>query len=440
MVRTFRDRYGVSVTGADEGAVALLDEAVETLVALTGDPVAAADTAAAADPHLHLARCVQAYLLCFTASERGCAAARSLLSDSPLPVTDRERAHHNAAESWAAGDLESATLHLERALLHDPRDLLALKIAQDLYFFLGDQVNLRQVVARVLPAWKRESPGTGFVEAMYAFGLEECGSYRAAERHGRAALAAFPNDVWGAHAVIHVLEMEGRQGEGTAFVAATEADWNHSFFAVHNWWHSGLYRLEMRQEPDALAVYDGPIRSAGLATPLDRVDASSLLWRCSLQGVDPGFRAAELSESFGADLDDSTYCFNDWHACMALGLAEQFDVARELLAVVAGRAIGTNRFVLKQAGLDLLGGFLAFSCGDFPRAVELLGRSRPAARVVGGSHAQRDVIDLTLLAAAAAARQDGLVQTLFAERVARKPTAEAAARRVIEVGIAKGRV
>jgi hypothetical protein len=46
---------------------------------------------------------------------------------------------------------------------------------------------------------------------------------------------------------------------------------------------------------------------------------------------------------------------------------------------------------------------------------------------VGGSHAQRDIIDLTLLATAARAGQEALAQALLAERVARKPTGEQAA-------------
>jgi len=57
---------------------------------------------------------------------------------------------------------------------------------------------------------------------------------------------------------------------------------------------------------------------------------------------------------------------------------------------------------------------------------------RPPAHVVGGSHAQRDVIDLTLIAAAARAGQARLARALVAERASRKPTAEAAARQLLD--------
>jgi hypothetical protein len=310
---------------------------------------------------------------------------------------------------------------------------LALKIAQDLYFFLGDRVNIRDVAARVLPAWPQGTPGAGFVEAMYAFGLEECGDYGAAERHGRAALDAERRDVWAAHAVIHVLEMQGRQLEGISFVKGSAPDWGPSYFAPHNWWHHGLYHLELCREPEAVAIYDGPVTELGLANPLYQVDAASLLWRLSLQGTYLAKQAEELADAFEETLGDSMYCFNDWHAVMALGLAGRLGTAKRLVADLSGSASGTNKMMLDRAGLDVVGGFLAFAGGEYKLATELLGQARPKAHVFGGSHAQRDAIDLTLLASASAAHEDALARALMAERLARKPTAATAARRVVEV-------
>jgi tetratricopeptide (TPR) repeat protein len=453
MSARIHDRYDVEVEAADETTVTVLDEAVHTLVALEGDPVAA--ISAAVDGGLVLARCLLAYLHCSSGSRRGYALARDVLDGTPEPSAPRERAHVAAARSWASGDLDAAAGHLEQALLRHPRDLLALKIAQDLYLALGDQVNLRDVVARVLPAWPEGSPGAGFVAGLYAFGLEECGDYRAAERHGRAALAVNARDAWAARAVLHVFEMEGRPADGLAFVAETVRDWGPSYSAGHNWWHSGLYYLELGQLQQALAIYDNCVAAQGLETPLGRADAASLLWRLWLHGAGIGARAGALADAFEATWSDSAYCFNDWHAVMALALAGRTRTAYGLVVKLATRASGTNKTVLDRAGLDVLFGVIAFARRQYPAAVKLLGQARRQAGVLGGSHAQRDTLDLTLLAASAASQatqrpgrghgtgpvaasdDDALVRALVAERVARKPAARSAAERVIEASQAR---
>jgi tetratricopeptide (TPR) repeat protein len=449
MSTRIRDRYGIEVEAADETAVMVLDEAVHTLVGLEGDPVAA--ISAAADTGLVLARSLLAYLHCYSGSRRGYSLARDVLDGTPGPSAPRERAHLAAARSWASGDLDAAVGHLERVLLRHPRDLLALKIAQDLYLALGDQVNLRDVAARVLPAWPEGTPGAGFVSGMYAFGLAECGSYRAAERYGHAALAANARDAWAAHAVLNVFAMEGRQADGLAFVAGTAPDWGPSSFAGRNWWHSALYHLELGQLRPALVIYDDRVAAQGLATPLGRADAASLLWRLWLHGADIGGRASALADAFEPTLSDSAYCFHDWHAVMALALAGRLGAAYGLVADLSTRATGTNKVMLQRAGRDVMLGVIAFARRRYPSAVELLGQARRHASAFGGSYAQRDAIDLTLLAAAAACSTtagngtgpaadsgDGaLVRALVAERVARKPTAGRAAGLVIETSQAR---
>jgi hypothetical protein len=71
------------------------------------------------------------------------------------------------------------------------------EVAQDLYFFLGNWPELRDVAARVLPAWPPSDPAWGFVQGIWAFGLEENGDCRAAEAAAQNSLARNPKDVWG---------------------------------------------------------------------------------------------------------------------------------------------------------------------------------------------------------------------------------------------------
>jgi tetratricopeptide (TPR) repeat protein len=434
MGTTFADRWGVPVLAAGPSAVALLDDAVEELAALAGDPVATAEAAVAADGQLILGQVYRAYLALYGMTPAGVATATGILKELDAagpPPGEREAHHVQAARSWAEGNWPGAARSLERALRCHPRDLLALKVAQDLYFFLGRRLDLRDVAARVLPAWPAGQPGWGYVQGIYAFGLEENADYRQAEARARAALGHNPRDVWAVHALAHVFEMEGSQHDGVAFLTASAENWSASFFAIHNWWHRALYHLELGQIDEALALYDHPIRAGRSTEWLDVVDAAALLWRLSLFGVDVAPRARQLAGDIDSLAGEPLYIFNDWHAVMVFGLAGDRARTRRLIAANQHLAPGTNRDSAERAGLALLDGFSSFAAGDPGRAAELMVDIRPRADAVGGSHAQRDIIDLTLIASAARAGQHNLAGALVAERVARKPTAETAACRLL---------
>jgi predicted nucleic acid-binding Zn ribbon protein len=77
--------------------------------------------------------------------------------------------------------------------------------------------------------------------------------------------------------------------------------------------------------------------------------------------------------------------------------------------------------VAARAGVALLEGFSSFAAGRFNRAIDLLTEVHSCARAVGGSNAQRDVVDLTLIAAATRAGEHDMARQLVAERVTRRP-------------------
>jgi hypothetical protein len=191
------------------------------------------------------------------------------------------------------------------------------------------------------------------------------------------------------------------------------------------------YSAVLEELDQALALYDNPIRANRSTEWLDVVDAAALLWRLSLLGVDVTARAQQLASDIDPLLDQPVYIFNDWHAAMALSLAGNHDRVERLVAANRHLTAETNRAAADRAGLALLDGFSWFASGRPERAIDLMIDIRPRAHAVGGSHAQRDIIDLTLIAAAARAGHHSLAQALIAERVARKPTSLTAARRLL---------
>lgn len=137
--------------------------------------------------------------------------------------------------------------------------------------------------------------------------------------------------------------------------------------------------------------------------------------------------AADISDL----VDVPAYLFNDWHAVMTFGLAGDHDRNARVLAANSRLTAPSNRRAAERAGLRLLEGFAAFAAGSPAETTELLVDVRPEAHAVGGSHAQRDVVDLTLIAAAARSGQASLARALVTERVARKPAAAPSARALV---------
>ena len=109
-----------------------------------------------------------------------------------------------------------------RSWREHPRDVLAFRLAHFNNFWLGRPAEMRASVERVQPKWARDLPGYGTILSCHCFSLEECGDYAAAEPSGRAAIEIDPGDLWGTHAVAHIMEMQGRHAEGIAWLDELE--------------------------------------------------------------------------------------------------------------------------------------------------------------------------------------------------------------------------
>ena len=240
----------------------------------------------------------------------------------------------------------------------------------------------------------------------------------------RRAVELNPADIWAVHALTHVLEMRGQTRSGIAFIQETAPSWSeHNFFAFHNWWHLALFHLDECNPDAALAVYDTRVRPASTRVAGEMIDASALLWRLRLRGVDVGDRWTELARSWEALGDDGYYAFNDVHALIAfLATGNQRNAKRILESVdAASRRKDTNAMMSREVGLPVARALSAFEGQDFEIAVDALQLVRPFANRFGGSHAQRDLLQLTATEAALRAGRQSLARALIAERLALKP-------------------
>jgi tetratricopeptide (TPR) repeat protein len=420
------DRYGNPASTASPAALAHYDEALDLIRLYRGDPVAALDAAIAEDPDFGGAWAARAGLM-VQQTDKAYAeeTEKSLRAGAQARLNDRERAHLRAAQDWASGRFLEGTARLARIAQENPRDLLALQYAHVGCFFLGMQGELRDWPLQALRAFRSGEDGFSYILGMAAFGLEECGDYAQAEDYGRQAVQADPRDGWAVHAVAHVNEMRGDLDVGIPWLANNAQYWApESGFAYHNWWHLALLHLDRGDIAQVLKVFDEKVRpNPDAQVVLEWIDASALLWRLHLEGVDVGDRFARLASCWDRAKDDAFYAFNDLHAVMAFIGADRMADAERTLSAMRGAAAkgGDNAATTRAVGLPLAEAFVAFGAGRYGECLEKIAATRGLAQRFGGSHAQRDILSLTALHAAIRGGAAQSAEAFAAERLAHKP-------------------
>ncbi len=425
-----RDARGLEVTSAAPAAVAALDGAVLSLLAHRADLSSMLQQALALDPGLVAAHALAGFGALVAARAElhpqalhHLAAARAALRDRG--GTPREHALVRTLAAWAKdGDMEGAATLLEGVLRAAPLDAMALKLAHAIRFMLGDATAMRLAVESALPAWDRSISGYGFVLGCHAFALEETGDAAAAELTGRAGVAAAPDDLWGAHAVAHVMEREGRARHGLAWIAALHPGLAQGgSFGRHLHWHAALFHLHLGQVDAALALFDRDIAALPCEDVRDFANAASLLWRLEAQGVAVGAaRWDALADLAARRATQPGLAFIDLHHVLALGAAGRHGALAAKLEAMRHRAatqVDSQARVLALVGLPAAHA-IALLQDDPAEAVALLLPLRHRLRALGGSDAQRDLFERMLIEAALRAGRKALGAALLGDRAAQR--------------------
>lgn len=427
----YTDAQGLEITVASADAAQAYDAVLDGYTRFRADVPQRLGRLLAVDPEAPMAQMLKGAfaLLSFNAgnlpvAQESLEAARRLVR----AATWREQAHVEALAYWSEGDLDRTLAVWEDILEQHPRDMLAFRFHHFLGFWLGRMARGLTVADRVAPRWSRDAPGYGTLLGCHAFANEECGNYRVAERLGRAAIALDPADPWSAHAVAHVLEMEGRRGEGIRFLDGLEQHWDGANNMKHHlWWHRALFHIERGEFETVLDLYDRRFRNHGspltAAMPdvyIDVQNAASILFRLKLRGVGAGARWEELADKAQARTGDCLNPFTLPHWMMALTASGRWDAAGRLLESVqdAGRVNrGTLGPILRDVASPVCEAVLAHARGDHAAAVAAM---RPALGILdrmGGSHAQQEVLEQLFLDAAIKGGLEDDARTLL-ERVA----------------------
>ena len=413
-----RDAYVAGcdcVLSANHGAEAHLARCTEA------DPAFAAGHAALARAHFVVANVAEA--------RKEAARARELAAGA----TPREQSHINALclaiEGRPVDALEATRTHLDTW----PRDAMVLAPATGVFGligFSGRQGREPEQLA-LLDQLEPHLGGDWWFDCVRAFALEECGRLDEAQVLIERSMALHPRNAHGAHIKAHV---HYELGEDAAALAYLE-DWmpsypRHSLMHCHLSWHVAMFSLSLGQIDRAWQVYEAQVHPGGQkdrpakgswGPAINTVtDAVSFLWRAELAGQSK--RAdhwAAVRDYALASFPKPGIAFVDVHAGIARIVAGG-DVAGFVGELRERDAAG--RLPAGSVVYRLIEGFAAYAEGNLKRVIATLEGALADTVRIGGSRAQRDLAEFTLLAAYLRDGRADAARALIARRVDRRPS------------------
>lgn len=420
------DAQGHALTGAGTAAAGHIDDAVRAFTLNYGDVNAHLSRAGAASPDCAMAELIKAWVLVLSNDHAQITKAREMLADmSGRDLNEREASHLEALRLASTGRWPSAVNVLDRHLMRYPMDLTAHQSALRLDGYLGRFHRTAGRAARALPSWSQQTPSYGIMLSFYGFGLEELGDYKRAEDVSRRAAELEPYGYWPHHAVSHVLEMTGRPAEGIGWMEGRLPYWSDPKCGnrVHIWWHKALFHVELGQFAEALALYDGEILTVMRPVGTQLCNATALLWRLETLGCDAGDRWQAQHALWQKQTGGMLSPFNEIHAAMTALRAGEWHAYDVLLANMRRSAGEAGELIpaYRDVAVPVTEAMAHFVKGQYADAVERLLPVQPNLWRMGGSTAQRDLVEWTLTEAAIRGGLRDVAFSLTNERLALRP-------------------
>jgi hypothetical protein len=420
------DLYGLQLTTKSSSAAASYREGVDRLLSAWSGAGEAFDRAIAEDPNFALAHSARARvhgIFGEAAEARAKAAhARSLAANA----TQREQQHAAIIAFIFEGQAAAALSGAEQHLQDFPRDALILSLllgAFGLYAFSGRADHDAARVA-VCERHARHYGEDWWFLTYLGWSYTEAGNSVRGRALTERALTLRNANGNAAHALSHALFEQGETAGGDAFLTEwLPAHQGASFLNGHLWWHLALLALDEGDADGALRIYENNISSAiSDAPPLNLfTDATSLLWRLSLANA----RSLESHwrdvAAYGARAFPRARAhFADIHFALAAAATGDGAISQRLAAMEALHAAG--QLVSGRTAIDLCRGIHAFGQGEYDKAIAILEPLIPDVVRVGGSHAQRELYEDTLIVACLRAGQGEKARGLIGARLHHRPS------------------
>jgi tetratricopeptide (TPR) repeat protein len=422
-----RDRYDLPLTTASDRAAAFYRDGVDRMLSAWHGAEDAFDRAIAEDPGFALAHIARARLHQLNMEGAEARAKAMHAGELATHATMREIRHVEIMAAVIESKPKLAVTGAEAHLDQYPRDALVLSLllgAFGLYAFSGRPDH----DAARLAICERHAGHYGedwWFLSYLGWSHTEAGNLGTGRSLAERAMSLRSENANAAHGLSHAMFEQGDMEAGRKFLAQwLPAHDRLSFLHGHLWWHVALTALDAGDLDGALAIYQQQIKPAGRPYPPLNIytDGASLLWRLSLAGkagLEPHWRdvAAYGDRHFpqaGAHFADVHY------ALVAAAIGS--DALQTRLAQLEAREAG-GKLAPGPSAIEICRGVQAFADGDNDGAIRILEPVMSDVVRIGGSHAQRELWEDTLIAAHLRGGHGDEAAKLISARLDRRPSA-----------------
>ncbi|MEA2769799.1 MAG: hypothetical protein QOD93_2761 [Acetobacteraceae bacterium] len=398
------DRYDLSLSTASAAARDAYVRGCDLALTLYPGAVEAFDRAIAADPGFALAYAGKAQVLMREGNVVAARAAQAEAKDLAPGIPPREASHIAFFDLVFAGRTDAAIAALHAHLSAWPRDALVLASAANPNGLIGasGRVGQKHQISVLMDSLAPHYGDDFWFLAYHALALAEDGQLAAARPKIERSVAANPNNAHGAHGFAHVCYESGELDTARAYLSSWLTTYpRNGFFHGHLSWHLSLCELQAGNWAEALRLYRDAIaldrHSGGPQQKMS--DAAAFLWRSELAGHprDAGAWRA-MYEYANSALSRPGNGLADLHVILAqavMGDDAALDVRTNQMEDLARE----GRYPSGSYLPALSRGFAAFEQGDFSATIDALAPLAGESERIGGSRAQHDLIEFTLLKA-----------------------------------------
>jgi len=386
------------------------------------------DRAILEDPDFALAHIARARVHSFyqqgEAARKEAAVARELVARRG---TEREKGHVETLALAVEGQLPAALASALKHLESWPRDAVVLSLplgAFGLFAFSGmaDHDQARQHLC--------ERHATHYGEdwwflSNYGWSMTENGQVGRGRAMTERAFDLRRENAYAAHALLHAMFEDGSVADADTLVAQWIGGYDRSgILHGHILWHQALGALEVGDASKALSIYADVLRpSVTIAPPLNAMsDCASLLWRLQAYGHAVPKELWDDADAYARKFfPKMSLPFVEMHMALLASATGNQSALQERLRTIEQR-LADGKLPAGPVVPVICRALNAFAGEDYTACVKHLEPVLNEVVRIGGSHAQREIIEDTFIVALIRSGELSRARALLDARLHRRPS------------------